>query len=74
MIRGSAFAAPEPRSRPDRLFAALLECMYCASRRIAGIGRGEYMILRREGTVSFDCPLCGRCSTHRLVRLVPETL
>ncbi|MGH9805635.1 MAG: hypothetical protein ACRD4D_10745 [Candidatus Acidiferrales bacterium] len=74
MRQESALTPSDIPRPPARLFTALIECICCAGRRKADIRRVEYMLLRREGTVTFDCPLCGRYSAHRLVRLVPEAV
>lgn len=65
-------AVPQPAatgSFAECLFRALLECLQCRNRRASDIYRGEYRVLRREGTVNFKCPHCGRFSAHRLVRM-----
>lgn len=54
----------------ESLFRALVECLQCRGRRASDIYRGEYRVLRREGTVNFKCPQCGHFSAHRLVRMV----
>lgn len=69
MIGTRVFSGVEATGSPERLFSGLLQCTKCGERRTMEIRRGEYLVLRRDGTVQFECSVCAHWTSHRLVRI-----
>lgn len=69
MSEASTIAWPGTSRSRDRLFSALVQCLHCSGRRLVEIRRGDYGVLRRDGTVNFTCPDCGDWTAHRLIRI-----
>lgn len=53
----------------DRLFRGLVQCLQCSARRLVDIRPSDFLVLRREGTITVSCPQCGARAMHRLVRI-----
>lgn len=69
MTETSIVPSPEAPGTIDRLFGGLVQCLHCAARRVVDIRRGDFLVLRRDGTIYADCPQCGGSTPHRLVRI-----
>lgn len=50
---------------------ALVHCLACSERRLVELHPGDFVVLRRDGTLNLSCPACGAFGSHKFVRFSP---